>query len=420
MCNRIIYLSSILCLVLSFTSAGLAQTKQPPDTSFRTDPAAEQLFRQLRKAMRELNSLFLRSEYRFGKLGEEVPTAHYTIWMKKPSYFRLEAYNRDGKLTGVLLHDGHFLWDIWPEKRPIFRNEDSATYVQTNIHRYMQRNLPAKDFSIKKEVGRLGAGMIWAVLDLAVFFEDSSAAYAPPVLKYDGTVFRGTETIAGEPCTIIERSFNDRYYQQTIWISQRDYVPRQLRDVIGLSMLENWTEIRMNEPISNDRFSWQPPDEWKQWFPPASEENLPRPASEVPDFEMTLTTGEAVRLSNFRGNVVVLNLWNLNCPPCRQEIPYLQRLHRSYGGRGVVILGVNCGDNRQSVVDFLTKNHVTYLNILVASDAEARFVNNTLNPTGAVPLTYILDTQGKVVEALLGYEADDTRIETTLEKLRIK
>jgi peroxiredoxin len=67
----------------------------------------------------------------------------------------------------------------------------------------------------------------------------------------------------------------------------------------------------------------------------------------APVFDLRDDDGHAVSLDRYRGSVVVMNLWASWCPPCRAEMPDLQRLIEAYGRRGVAVVGVNEGESPQ-------------------------------------------------------------------------
>lgn len=85
----------------------------------------------------------------------------------------------------------------------------------------------------------------------------------------------------------------------------------------------------------------------------------------------------------------------------------------------MVVLGVNSADDRKIALDYLRENQVTFPNVLDTSpaawDAMARF--ETLGGMSAVPLTYLIDREGKVIDAWYGYEPDRTA--KALKKLKL-
>jgi peroxiredoxin len=84
----------------------------------------------------------------------------------------------------------------------------------------------------------------------------------------------------------------------------------------------------------------------------------------------------------------------------------LQKLYEKYKSKGLVVLGVNTADDRQIALDYLKENKVTFPNVLDASDGANKALQQyeTLSGMCAVPFTYLIDREGKVVEAWYGYE----------------
>ena len=98
---------------------------------------------------------------------------------------------------------------------------------------------------------------------------------------------------------------------------------------------------------------------------------------------------------------------------------HLQELHEKYKDKGLVILGFNCSDDKQIALEFLKENSATFPNILDSSDVAVRVAFDGYKGSG-VPLNYILDREGKVVDAWLGYEEGHKRALTALEKAGLK
>ena len=87
----------------------------------------------------------------------------------------------------------------------------------------------------------------------------------------------------------------------------------------------------------------------------------PKPAKEAPDFEARTPDDRPIRLADFRGKVIFLNFWATWCDPCREEMPSMERLHRKYKDRGLVVLAVSLDSQGGRVVKpFLKKMGLTF------------------------------------------------------------
>ena len=131
------------------------------------------------------------------------------------------------------------------------------------------------------------------------------------------------------------------------------------------------------------------------------------------DFEVTLVSGETVKLSDFCGKKVLLNFWATWCGPCVQEMPAFQRLYEEYPD-DFVILAVNCGDSEGDVRDFAEENSYTF-NIGIDENLAA----SSLYPTYSIPLTLIVDEEGYIIYGSYGAYDADTMYEHYKEELEL-
>jgi len=101
---------------------------------------------------------------------------------------------------------------------------------------------------------------------------------------------------------------------------------------------------------------------------------------------------------------------------------HLQEIFEKYKDKGLVVLGLNCSDDKKIAVEFLRENSATFANVLDSSEAANHtcFVDyQTLSGMSAVPLSYIIDREGKVVAAWYG-EHDEGKVSEILERLGVK
>lgn len=106
-----------------------------------------------------------------------------------------------------------------------------------------------------------------------------------------------------------------------------------------------------------------------------------------------------IALSDFPGQVVVLNLWGAWCAPCRAEMPDLQQLHQMMVPRGVSVLGVDVRDDRDAARDLTTNMSITYPNIFDQSGRALLALRGF--PRNTVPATIVFDRRHRVAAVYL-------------------
>lgn len=115
--------------------------------------------------------------------------------------------------------------------------------------------------------------------------------------------------------------------------------------------------------------------------------------------ESLLRPGHKIGLSDFRGQVVVLNIWGSWCGPCRAEADDLQAVQDQLGDRGVQVLGINVRDDRSSARDFVRNHGITFPSIFDPSGRSLLALDGF--PRSTVPATIILDRQHRVAAIFL-------------------
>ena len=136
---------------------------------------------------------------------------------------------------------------------------------------------------------------------------------------------------------------------------------------------------------------------------------------QAPSLTLRSIEGRTVRLSDYRGKVVLINFWATWCPPCRAEIPDLVKLQREYGKDGLQIIGVTYPPERRERVRRFTRGlKVNYPVLLGTRETKAGF-----SPDETLPLTVIIDRGGTIRGAIAGMllpEEFDVHIKPLLER----
>jgi peroxiredoxin len=114
---------------------------------------------------------------------------------------------------------------------------------------------------------------------------------------------------------------------------------------------------------------------------------------QAPDWQLTDVEGKAMKLSDFRGKVVILDFWATWCPPCRVEI------QKKYADKGFTMIGVSLDREGPSIVKpFIAKFGMNYPVVMGNQKVAADYGGIT-----AIPTTFIIDRQGFIVAGYQGF-----------------
>lgn len=143
-----------------------------------------------------------------------------------------------------------------------------------------------------------------------------------------------------------------------------------------------------------------------------TEVSPPQPAA---DFRLPDMDGELHALSDFRGQVVMLNFWATWCPPCRREMPSMQRLYDKYKASGLTVVAVNQWEDPDLVFEF-TGRLTLQPTFPILFDRESRLAEQY--GVKGLPTTYLLDRDGNIrYRAIGGREFDHPEVEALIEGL---
>jgi peroxiredoxin len=109
----------------------------------------------------------------------------------------------------------------------------------------------------------------------------------------------------------------------------------------------------------------------------------------APDFTLQTLDGQAVRLSDYRGHVVLLNTWATWCPPCRAEMPDLEAYYQKHQEDGFVVLAVNSQESPDTVAAFLGEHDFSFP-VLLDPDGEVMREYGVLG----LPTSFFIDRDG--------------------------
>lgn len=132
------------------------------------------------------------------------------------------------------------------------------------------------------------------------------------------------------------------------------------------------------------------------------------PANPVkaPDFELPMLEGGTKTLSSYQGSIVFLNFWATWCPPCRLEMPSMEKLHQSLKNEKFAIVAVNLKEDQPTAAQFIKENKYTYQVLL----DESGQVGGGMYGVEGIPTTYIIGKDGYILGRIVGtreWDGDD-------------
>jgi len=123
----------------------------------------------------------------------------------------------------------------------------------------------------------------------------------------------------------------------------------------------------------------------------------PKEEVEAPGFSLKDLNGRRVRLADFRGKIIFLNFFATWCVPCRLEMPAMERLHREFKDKGLVVLAVDIQEGAKTVRPFVQELKLSFPALLDGDGSVA--ISYSVRP---VPATYLISRDGRIVWRAFG------------------
>jgi peroxiredoxin len=123
----------------------------------------------------------------------------------------------------------------------------------------------------------------------------------------------------------------------------------------------------------------------------------PEVGKSIPEIALPDLQGKTFRLSQTRGRVVLVNFWASWCPPCVEEMPSLEKLHRVLGDKGLEVVAVSVDDNLDVIEQFQKEHGLTFT---IVHDEGAKVARRF--QTFKFPETYVVDREGRLVWKIIG------------------
>jgi cytochrome c biogenesis protein CcmG/thiol:disulfide interchange protein DsbE len=138
----------------------------------------------------------------------------------------------------------------------------------------------------------------------------------------------------------------------------------------------------------------------------------PQAGFAAPDFSLETREGGTISLSDLRGQAVLVNFWATWCPPCRAEMPAIQRVYEDYRDQGFTVLAVDVGEGDAQVAAFVDEQGLTFPILLDRDGGVSKRYQ-----VRAMPSTFFIDRSGVVREVTLGGPMTEAFIQSQVTEL---
>ena len=147
-------------------------------------------------------------------------------------------------------------------------------------------------------------------------------------------------------------------------------------------------------------FFWTPEASAQTAQPSVESTTIVKEGAQAPDFTVEMFDGTKVTLSELKGKVVLVNFWATWCPPCRNELARVEKeIIERFKGQEFVFLPISRGESKEKVAEF--RNKMGYTFPMGLDTTQAIFKKYATN---YIPRNFLVDRDGKVVKASVGYD----------------
>lgn len=150
-----------------------------------------------------------------------------------------------------------------------------------------------------------------------------------------------------------------------------------------------------------------------QTGPSAAEIPAPQAGFPAPDFTLKTPAGETYSLTNLKGNAVLVNMWATWCPPCKAEMPAIEKVYNEYKDQGFVVLAIDqtYQDDPFNIAPFIEDYNMTFPILLDETGDTARIYK-----VRSLPTSFFIDRYGFITEVVVGGPMSESLLRIRVEE----
>jgi thiol-disulfide isomerase/thioredoxin len=240
----------------------------------------------------------------------------------------------------------------------------------------------------------------------------------PGLADYPAGTPGADAVLAGKPALLykVTQSGHGQTVTQELWVDPTTHLPEQQSLLLGTGdaakeidrvEFSNWV---LGKPIAPTMFAFTPPVGATEFIPKPAAPRPPAPAlladgTAAPDFTAIDKDGKSVKLSDYKGKVVVIDFWASWCPPCRASMPHNQEVAKKFQDAGTpfVLLAVDNSEDRDAFSKWVATNGPDLSALTFVHVPTDTKVANDLYHVSGIPTQYVIDPKGNIVKSFVGY-----------------
>jgi cytochrome c biogenesis protein CcmG/thiol:disulfide interchange protein DsbE len=321
----------------------------------QSDDAASISAKNLLKKVAETYRTLPTAQFEFEEVSDhvdEVTVTRVKTQFSQPNKLRVEV-SGSGE-SSVMISDGHTAWTFFPESNEYTTRPTGEEHSSVNAYDSLDEIVGSRSISGSERVGDVDCTVV--------------------MIKRPNQ----TRTLWIDPKTNFIRKDQVTSVSPTTGAVQR-------------SLTTSFSEARIVTDLDDRLFSFDPQKtQAKSRLALQREALVKSVGTPAPDFSLSNLEGKEVKLSQFKGKVVLLNFWASWCVPCRSEMPAIELLHREFKDKGLIVLGID-EEESQKQATFLQKFGFSF-----ASLVEPKKQVSNLYSIGGIPTTVLIDQQGRI------------------------